>query len=576
MTSKQFYTNLVNPNPSYNAGNNGSVANPMTVTLDCAQNSIINLPEPVNAGDAVNLSYLEATIPNLDEFVSNPLTETLNANNNIISNVVGFTMKDAVQNLTTYSMFLMNGGVATVNASDSLSVQHCITINETEGKPYFTDFRSHGVTNLSSVGFSDGGVISIGSSTFQFNHPVDLNNNYIKDVQYLEFYNGGSLDCDPSDNLTYNSDIVVTSANIDTYIAKASWEATANSDLEMDEYNINLSGGKVYLSQQLALTAESDSTLTYGGCEVIVRKPDISETISFTEYSPTTSVNVNVEGGFPMSGSDATIGSSDINLSSPTFDVNVAITTSTSTSFDITTAYVIIGLCDQTNPVNSDHTAEFLKVHGACFTSTGSGNYFVKVNTGDSNPNVDVLMPWSNVWTALTVNTAYVYASMYAQTGSGGDVYIGSFVCSINVVESTSDNDFYLSIDKTKLSNGIVTINNASELIQTYQGVSNVSQTNGLNNLYTVNLPTISGDGLIYLSGLIASSHYVVKIKCIIQNGSIVSGSNTATVIFEQGNVLTDATFVSENGHIIVQNTIAAEDEYNNATVKVKIIVVDY
>ena len=60
--------NVVNPNLAYNQSN-GTVANPMTSDLDAGSNKIINLANPADSGDAVNLGYLESVVPDASKFI---------------------------------------------------------------------------------------------------------------------------------------------------------------------------------------------------------------------------------------------------------------------------------------------------------------------------------------------------------------------------------------------------------------------------------------------------------------------------------------------------------------------------
>lgn len=586
MSSKSFYTNLVNPNLPYNAGNNGTVANPMTTTLDAGENSIINLPNPSTDGEPVTLAYFNSQLPSLDQsgnYVKNPMEDNLDAANNMIVNTTAVSMKDSVDTLLTYYIQLENGGVVTTNASDNTDSLLHIAINEGgTSKSYYTDFRSHPITNLGSLGFLDGGSISKNSSTFQFNQPLDINNNYLKDIQYLEFFNGGSLRMDPDDNLLYQDDIVVTSANINQYITEASggWISTAESNLNMGTYSIdfgsgsvNLGTGAIFPRSQLGLTADISGGLTFGGQEVLVRQADVLESFGMTELSPGDSVNVNVSDGYPMASTPSTISSSDANLANPSFDIQIGFTTAQ--TMNLSTAYILIGLGDTNNPITATHTAEYLKISGACFTADSSGNYCARIITEDNNPNVEVLTAWADIWTSLTVNTAYVYASMFAETGSGGDVYVPNFSCTLNVVGSTANSDYYLHVDATTATQGFIPAKGQDFFIQTCQGVSNIPQNNGENTLYTVALPEVSGTMTLYISAKVVSTKYVAKIGCMYQRNAIVSGSETCSVLYSQGTVLQNISFVVEDGNLQVVSSINVGDIYNDACVKVKIVTLD-
>ena len=268
--SNIFYPSLINPNLPYNA-TSGNLTNPLTTTLDCAQNSIINLAPPADAQDAVNLEYFEANMPVTDTFIENPLTATLNANNYSITNLPSITVKDTVESLTTYQLLLENGSVVCYNQSgDYSSALMHIAINQGgTSRPYFTDFRGHPISNVGSLTILSGGTISGSNSSIQINCPLDVNNNYIKDIQNMQFFNGGSLEMDLSNNLLYNDSIVVTANNIGGYISAANWEPNAASDLNMTSHDINfttgnviLDSGDLILNNSFPVSTDADNDLT--------------------------------------------------------------------------------------------------------------------------------------------------------------------------------------------------------------------------------------------------------------------------------------------------------------------------
>lgn len=240
--SQKFYTNLINPNLISSSGSDGAVTNPLTSNIDCAGFSLLNVASPSNSGDAVNLGYLQGVLPPSDA-LTNPLTQNLDLNSHELTNVTGILVKDSVDSLNSYWITCENGGIVTSSTTDSSDTKLFICINESAGKPSYTDFRGTGCTNMGTVGFSGGGTITNSNSSFVFNQPINLGNNLIQTVQALSFGVSNSHSINVNDGvLQIDSDAILTSANAGTYIDSAisslGYFKSGSQPLNMDNYPI--------------------------------------------------------------------------------------------------------------------------------------------------------------------------------------------------------------------------------------------------------------------------------------------------------------------------------------------------
>ena len=348
--------NVINPNEIYNQ-TSGTVTNPMTSDLDAGGNKIINLGNPADAGDVVCLSYLESVLPVTTGFIQNPMTSTLNANNNSIVNIPTLVLKDAVQSLTTYSLALENGSVVTNDVSDTESALMHIAINQGgTSKPYFTDFRGHPISNIGELNLLSGGKISGANNSIQLNCPLDMNNNYIKDVQNIQFFNAPPLEIDLSNNLVYDDSIVVTAANIGGYISQANWEPNAASDLNMTTHNINLTTGnvnlqtgKLIMNNTYSIGTDVNNDLTFDNNKVIVCEPKKLQSLQFSDSTPGSAMTIDRLNPIVfMNDSISQTG----NLVNPVFDINIAMTMQTVFTANLDSAQIEIGLCNVPNPLN--------------------------------------------------------------------------------------------------------------------------------------------------------------------------------------------------------------------------------
>ena len=528
--------NVINPNETYNQSN-GTVNNPMTSDLDAGLNKVINLANPADPGDAVNLSYMESVIPDTSGFIQNPLTSALNANNNTIANVSSITMKDVVQPLTTYTLILENGALTTENASDSQSVLLHLAINEGgTSKPYYTDMRGFPITNLGSLGFLDGGVISKGSSSFQLNQPLDMNNNFIKDVQNIQFFNAPPLEIDFSNNLLYDDAIVVTADNINQYISQANWEPNAGSDLNMNTYNINLPSGDINLeSGQLVLNefplgVDSNNNLSFDKNPVLSCKPHIFGSLPMVDSTPGSYIAIN-ELNPVMWSADSMYRSGFSN--NPVFDIELTMTLTQNIPVNLDTAQVNIGLSNLQNPLNSTSFGHLLTYTGG-FNQLSNGNLHVRFRTDVPSPHLSITQSWTDACTSVGVQPFYMYIQASAQSVTNPNTTV------INV-QSSSVNFNVIDPSDPFVINEALNINENCKL-QTYNISSPVMLKNGKVTInifdYSQNSALLTS-GSFYVKCMVVATNLCIKFSTFIFDNAVVSSSGSQTVIYS------DASFES-------------------------------
>jgi hypothetical protein len=531
--SKTFYGsyNVINPNLSYN-NTNQTVTNPLSENLDAGNFEIINLANPSDPQDAVNLRYLQSAIPDISDFVENPLTESLNAGNFTISNLAN-----------------------PVNNQDAVNKQYLQSV-----VPDVSDFIENPLTA-----------------------PLNANNNIVSNVQSLAFFNGHTLDVDVNQNLLYNDNIVVDSANIGGYISAGNWEPLASSNLNMNQYDINLTSGKIYLGNNYGLAGDISNNLNYGGEKVMIQPTDIYNSLTLTNYTPEQSDYITVIGGLPVAGTTTAFQFSDVNYLNPLLDIYMEFQV-TDNNINLSTAFLIIGISPALNPINTPSDQEYLKIMGNSFVFNSSTNkYSCRFRNKDVNQYITILTPWTTCLTNITANggetQSFMYMSLYGAVSTGfSGCSMTYFNGIINVLGNTTNNNYFLNINKNLETNGLIPFNNNTSLYQSYQGALNVPLVNGVNILYKIVLPEPVSQQMqtLYIRATIVSNKYVLKMSCLYQNGAIVENSVTDQLIYEIGTVFEGYQFILNNDNTIdIQNTLNTQDNYNNTSIKVKIINAD-
>ena len=606
--SKQFYTNLINPNAVYNAVS-GTVTNPMTSSLDAGENSIINLPAPSTSGEPVTLAYFNEHAPDTNSFVPNPFTENVDADGNSILNLQSLSMNDAINTGDIYFVNVANGSMMTTNTADSDDRLHAISINEGgTSKPYFTDFRSFPVTNIGQLGFNDGGIISTTNETFQLNHPLDLNNNYIKDVQNIQFFNGGSLSMDSSDNLEYNNDVVITTDNIAQYIQEHNWTGEASSDLHMNTFNIN-NTNSIQLQQSSAITLNDNDDICYNSEKIVTAIQDIvdSETRELTEYQPTNSLPMTNIALVGNTTSPITI-THNYYIQTPcrmNLDLDFTIAGDTPITLNANNVYMIVGLCNDQVYVNSDLQIDFLKIDGTAIKYE-NGHYTSLINlimqNGANSDNVklqggvtliesmvDIVAQWQAQanFNPISDVFAYYYVKLFGQIGTTS-TYLSTFTGTINIASGTYDLDYKFGVQQSAIPNYITPLNTyQNTFVSLCQYAKDIIQANGVNNLLQLTLPTPYGTNgcNILVTSSIISVWYSYKFTTILNivNGqpSIMTNSESLVQMFNPYGVLQNASLdidSDNNVYIVNQINTGSGPTYSNNTcsVKAKLLIVNY
>jgi hypothetical protein len=635
--SRVYYSNLINPNLAYNSGTT-NVTNPLTQDLDAGENSVVNLRAPVGSGDAVPLGYFNTHVPSGG--LENPLTENLDMGDFRIINLADPSGNNDAVNLQYLNSVLPSAGVTNplteeLNADGQsiINVNMLYFQNENDAATGVGLQSNYGTVSMD--GNLQLGNFSIGANTAQFlnlhvsesNDPsnnmyqvmiyggqlytqqlnagngkwylyqsnCDLANNPVKNVQYVSFNGAGTLDCDLQDNLTYNSDIVVTAANVQNYVDQHDWTPTAASDLNMADYSVvNAKSFQFNGASQAVLNVDTSDNLVYNNELIVARQQDIisSEARQFTEYIPGQSVAMN---GNPIGGN--TTESVDFG-SSIYYDVPVRYNfTFNFTTYNNTVIpldedlWITVGFCDNQNEANSDIKIDYVKIDGRLITLQNNV-YSCNVNVVDPSTAVNgltfintmgaVLVAFEN---APTLD-AYYYIKINGEV-SGTATYLATFSGSVEVPTGGYDNDFYLSIPKASLNTCMVPINHQSGnyALPIIQYAADVAQSNGVNNLLTITPPTVTGDnGMGFsITATVISAWYYVKYTAVIysNNGDveIANGSDSILHMWNPNNVLIAPTFfIDASNNIVVQNQIATSVQHaiNTASVKAKLMIVNY
>jgi hypothetical protein len=559
--SKTYYGNLnvINPNVAYN--NSSSLSNPLTSNLDCASYNIINVGNPSDPNDAVNLSYLNSVIsglPDASGVVTNPMTSNLDMSYNGILHLKYATIQDSV-NTGMYTLVSENGSLTMMNNMDSEDIQHTLTVNETLGKPSFLDFRG---STLQNVNIIDLGGCSIGtnsSSEMTVNSNLNLQNNNLDGVRGLSFYNAPDLIIDLSNNLLYNNSVVINADNIQSYISQANWEPNASSDLNMNTHNIEMTTGKLVMNNN-NINTDVDNDLSYNSSKVLVSKPKVLQKLHFVDSTPGTGIGIyELNPILFLNNSISAVG----NLVNPVFDISINMVLQNNFSVNLDTAEINIGLSNMQNPLNSNKIAGLLTKTGG-FTQNSDGSLSVRFRSDDSDLQGE---SWSNACALINSSNFYIYIQAQASAVTN---------MSTNIITVQSSTVYFNVIDTNNQfeQNEIININNNVSL-QTYNTTPSLSLENGNNiiTLFTVSPTIIENNNSIYFKTTLMGSNFCVKISCFIFDGSIIPETLSSSILYNYGNFQNctiSYTGGSIIGTIISQNTVAQL----NVVCKSKIVIV--
>lgn len=598
MSKTHVPLNLINPNPLYNA-NNGTITNPMNGNLDMGSNNIINLASPADPQDAVTLHYLESVLQSTDGFLENPLNEDLNVNNHQILNVNNLTFLDQNQEGVTGYFNLQSGTLQTnlnLNLNTWNSYLGCVNFACTQLSLGST---SSGYHNLVFYGDSLWSVIANTDNSRKYISTLDgdMMNSTISNLAQLSFHGAGTLDCDSSQNLTYNNNVVVTSANVDSYVQQHEWANNASSDLDMNSYSlVSVKNIDFQSDDSAVLTVNENTDLIYNNNKILTQQADVldSETRAFSLYLPNQSMS--------MDGVVAGNTSSYVDLSSSVYS-NYPLRMSFNISWQIyenltppmdESYFLIIGFCNNQNSANSSINVDFIKIDGRAF-SLSEGTYSCNVNfqvptTIEGLTYVNSLGQVLQDFENEPNFHAWYYLKMYATVG-GSPMHITSLTgTGIQVYTGTFYNDFYVSLNQADVNQDMVKVNNLPDSDNTFmsfsQGVKNVAQVAGINNLYTVALPPIPTGftaNQIYVKCKVFSVNYMVKFACIVKMDAtdglfIMQDTQEVLYLFNPSNILITPAFVTANNNLMIQNEIADSAIFPNnvCSVKVKLMIINY
>lgn len=602
--SRIFYTNLINPNVEYNQPPNPNVTNPLEESLDAGENSIINLPAPSTAGEPVTLAYFNAHLPNTDDFISNPLQENLDADGHAINNVMEILLQNSNDASTGvsfgnayYNTVTLDGSLNLTASGSTLTCSatrtQTLTINGTDNPSTNYSIKMYGGSLYSEVENAGNGRFYLSSQS------CNLSNNPITGVQNVQFYNAGTLDCDSSDNLTYNNDVVITSENIASYVNQHDWTPTASSDLDMANYSVkNMKSLQFNGNTQSIVNLDSNDNLLYNNNLVVVRQPDIlaSESRTFVKY---------IDFPVPLPAPGAPIGGNvlqSINLSDPCYNnengnescYNFTFTFSNDPviAFD-ETFWIQVGFCDNQNYSNSTKISTYFQINSPLIYNTNN-TYTCNVSINDKMSDGDVIIEntMDQIRTEFgSVNNAYYFILMTASVvGTGNPAYLNNFSGSVSIPANTYTNDYYISVKQPSIPTYLVELNENSNQYNTTslslcQTVSNVPQVDGFNNIMTVLIPPQTGQNgcNVFITATVVSVWYTIKYCCVlnISEAGYIIDTNSLNMIhsYNPNNVLLNANFtIDGDNQIIVQNQIATSSQHNinNASCKVKLLVVNY
>ena len=182
----------------------------------------------------------------------------LDMNNHSLLNVNGFQLIDNTSAGATHDFTLINGGLV---SNDSADVRIYLYTNESAGFPSNLDFRDYPLSNVGPIHFSGGSVLAAsddtgisvnGNEITTYTLQNDLNgvNQYaLRQVSTVQITSGGGVlfggvqnklvpDADDDTTLLYQNIPIITSNNISDYAPPPVFVSTANSNLNMGNYNI--------------------------------------------------------------------------------------------------------------------------------------------------------------------------------------------------------------------------------------------------------------------------------------------------------------------------------------------------
>ena len=527
--------NLINPNVIFN-GTNQNLTNPLSQDLDMGLNKIINLSNPGDPNDGVNLSYLESVLPNVSGFVENPLTENLDCGTKAITNADYLQLNDLVITGDQSSqIFITNKKLVVQNSEVNGDRQLLISVNETYGLTSNTDFFINDIINVKSLQFSsvapnsgfenitlvpstNGQLLTYDEHNLIMDSTLQENNDdlgYLRNNQNCDFGNhqlnnisslsisGNSLSVSDGD-LLFNSDTVINSSNISQYVSQTQFNGTASSDLNMMNYSINnalqykIAGDKAY-------TTISDNTPSFGLNQIVTYPSDVLETIIFNNDIISSPVQLNSE--TPAIINNSVTITKNSSMGAQIFDFSISVVISENYTIDPSTFYILVDIWN----INQLSHGIWLRINYGEFTQTGN---ILKCNFNTSQLTTNVLI--QNTLTSLLALTTpnfifVIYA--YGDGLLGANTYIQDCNILCNIVNPSSPTIAPLFYSLSNNNNTITTYDGS--IFNRVLAFSNVSvPLNATTSVYTIELSNQEyAQYLIELTVL--SESFAVK-SCII------------------------------------------------------------
>ncbi|NBX75072.1 MAG: hypothetical protein EBQ92_00760, partial [Proteobacteria bacterium] len=384
----------------------------------------------------------------------------LDMNGNDILNMVSFQINDSATEGVKTNFVCYDGGLASVDNQDSLDARLYIQINETPGRPYFTDFRAHPITNVSQLSFTAGSGYSLFVDGTPQNRLIyaesqvvltdtnygtyitfppgdgfvetadanlDMANFQINNAASLDFGNTAVLAVDGNDDLTYNTNVILRSDNWSSYVTD--FNNSADGDLNMSHYQIN-NAASLDFGSGTVISTDPNYKLVYNQ-EMLVTRPQYlptyvlatNESLTFADTSQTLpsitipNDKINFDEGFRI----------DLNVPQYVFDTNDE---------------YLISICVKLHTTQANQYTDgiLFQVKSDAFTTTNLGSYSSLIGTFDFYPTTPVSgnVTINNMNSPVVSNPTDdydVYVVVSAQT-AGNDFSTSQFNLSLQTLSS--------------------------------------------------------------------------------------------------------------------------------------------
>ena len=419
---------------------------------------------------------------NGDPVVTSTNITTYETNNSSASsdlNMNGHSVLDAISLQITDSMnghegektslVMLNGGLSTVSASNDEDVRLYIHINETAGQPSYTDFRGQSITNVNQITFSTGGDLFVDGTPQQkliyggnsvvltdtnyesyitfppdagfvdtANANLNMSNFQLNNVSSLDFGGSTALTVDGSDDLTFNSQVVLRADNYETYITfppDSGFVSTANANLNMANHEIN-NASSIDFGSSKVISIDANDNFTYNN-EMVVVRPQYLPTYTLATNGSCTVVDTETA-NLPI----VTISNDQINFSEG-FRLSLNIP---QFEFDTDDNY-LFSIAVKLHTSQFANNGIMFQIKSDAFTTENLGSYSSLTGTFDFNPSTAVSgnVTINNMSAPVDPSTTEDY-DIYVIVGTQG---VGNDFSStqINVSLQTLNSSVYDNLD---------------------------------------------------------------------------------------------------------------------------------